>query len=79
MKDFHHPNVLGLLGVVFDTPDGVPFLVLPFMKNGNLKNYLKSHRVEASNFDTLPQVGKSFSGYHVYCTSVCVCLGPRAV
>ena len=56
MKDFHHPNVLGLLGVVFDTPDGVPYLVLPFMKNGNLKDYLKSRRVEASDIDTLPQV-----------------------
>ena len=59
MKDFHHPNVLGLLGVVFDTPDGVPCLVLPFMENGNLKDYLKSCRVEASDFDTLPQVGKN--------------------
>ena len=57
MREFHHPNVLGLMGVVFDTPDGVPYLVLPFMKNGNLKDYLKSRRVEVSDFDTLPQVG----------------------
>ena len=56
MKDFQHPNVLGLLGVVFDTPDGVPYLVLPFMKNGNLKDYLKSRRMKASDIDTLPQV-----------------------
>ena len=56
MKNFHHPNVLRLLGVVFDTPDGLPYLVLPFMKNGNLKDYLKSQRVEASDIDTLPQV-----------------------
>ena len=56
MKDFHHPNVLGLLGVVFDAPDGVPYLVLPFMKNGNLKDYLISHRVDDSDFNTLPQV-----------------------
>ena len=56
MKDFHHPNVLGLLGVVFDAPDGVPYLVLPFMKNGNLKDYLKSRRGDDSDFNTLPQV-----------------------
>jgi serine/threonine protein kinase len=49
MKDFNHPNVLGLLGVVFDTPDGVPYLVLPYMDNGSLKNYLKSSRVVASD------------------------------
>ena len=47
MKDFHHPNVLGLLGVVFDTPNGIPYLILPFMKNGCLKDYLKSIRVTA--------------------------------
>ena len=56
MKDFSHPNVLGLLGVVFDTPDGTPYLVLPFMENGNLKDYLKSERGKASNVGTLPQV-----------------------
>ena len=56
MKDFHHPNVLDLLGVVFDTPDGIPYLVLPFMKNGNLKDYLISRRVDDSDFNTLPQV-----------------------
>ena len=56
MKDFSHPNVLGLLGVVFDTPDGTPHLVLPFMENGNLKSYLKSKRENDSNVDTLPPV-----------------------
>ena len=56
MKDFHHPNVLGLLGVVFDSPDGVPYLVLPFMELGNLKDYLKSKRVHVTDFDTLPEV-----------------------
>ena len=59
MKDFHHPNVLGLLGVVFDSPDGVPYLVLPFMELGNLKDYLKSKRVHVTNFDTLPKVIKT--------------------
>ena len=56
MKDFSHPNVLGLLGVVFDTPDGTPYLVLPFMENGNLKHYLKSKREKVHDVNTLPQV-----------------------
>ena len=74
MKNFHHPNVLGLLGVVFDTPDGVPYLILPFMKNGNLKDYRKSRRVVASDFNTLPQVGlTSFSNSHISSIPMSVC------
>ena len=56
MKDFSHPHVLGLLGVVFDAPDGMPHLVLPFMENGNLKDYLKSKRGNTTSIDTLPKV-----------------------
>ena len=55
MKDFHHPHVLGLVGVVFDTPDGVPYLVLPFMELGNLKNFLKSRRIEGTINNELPE------------------------
>lgn len=56
MKDFNHPHVLGLVGVVFDSPDGLPRLVLPFMENGNLKDFLKSKRIEVTTVDTLPKV-----------------------
>ena len=56
MKDLHHPNILGLLGVVFDTPDGMPHLVLPFMEHGNLKKFLKTKRGNALNVDKLPEV-----------------------
>ena len=59
MKDFNHPNVLGLAGVCFDTPDGYPFLILPFMVNGSLKDYLRDSRVNLKNVDTFPQVKKS--------------------
>lgn len=57
MKDFDHPHILGLTGVCFDTPDGYPFLVSPFMVNGSLKSYLKKSRVHISNVDTYPKVG----------------------
>ena len=56
MKRFDHLNIVGLLGVCFDTPDGYPYLVLPFMANGNIRDYLKGKRVHLSDTDTLPEV-----------------------
>ncbi len=56
MKDFRHPNILELAGVCFDTPDGVPFIILPFMANGSLKDFLKKKRTHVINVDTLPEV-----------------------
>ena len=44
MLDFDHPNVLGLLGVCFDTDNGLPLIVLPYMANGDLKAYLQIQR-----------------------------------
>ena len=55
MKRFDHLNIVGLLGVCFDTPDGYPYLVLPFMANGNIRDYLKGKRVHLSDTDTLPE------------------------
>lgn len=41
MKEFDHPNVMGLIGLVF--PDHQPpQLILPFMCNGDLLQYLRS-------------------------------------
>ncbi len=56
MKDFSHPNILGLAGVCFDTLDGVPYILLPFMANGSLKDFLKKKRTHVTNVDTLPEV-----------------------
>ncbi|XP_064389307.1 epidermal growth factor receptor-like isoform X3 [Halichondria panicea] len=53
MKDFQHPNILGFFGVCFDTPDGAPYILLPYMANGNLKDYLKKKRTHVTNVDTL--------------------------
>ncbi|XP_064397110.1 tyrosine-protein kinase receptor UFO-like [Halichondria panicea] len=55
MKDFSHPNILGLAGVCFDTLDGVPYILLPFMANGSLKDFLKKKRTHVTNVDTLPE------------------------
>ena len=56
MKEFDHPNVLSVLGVSLnnDIDCGLPFIVLPFMANGDLKTYLKGKRL--NNADQLPEV-----------------------
>ena len=58
MKDFDHPNVLNVLGVGFNPDSGLPFVVLPFMVNGDLKTYLKS---KTATVDYLPEVSS-----HIY-------------
>ena len=50
MCDFDHPHVLGLVGICLDDSNS-PYLILPYMENGDLKNYLKSKRENV--FDTL--------------------------
>ena len=52
MLDFDHPNVLKLLGVCFDNQ--LPLIILPYMANGDLKNYLLTTRGEED--DMLPKV-----------------------
>ena len=60
MKNFDHPNVLHILGVGLDPDNGLPFIVLPFMVNGNLQMYLKSKRTKATNVDQLPEVCSTY-------------------
>ena len=43
MKDFQHPNVMSLIGVCLDAGPGVS-IVMPFMANGSLLDYLKRER-----------------------------------
>ena len=45
MKNFQHRNVMGMLGVCLDAGPA-PYLVLPFMTNGDLLSYLKTNREE---------------------------------
>ena len=43
MKDFQHSNVMSLIGVCLDAGPGVS-IVMPFMANGSLLDYLKKER-----------------------------------
>ena len=61
MKDFQHRNVMGLLGVCLDAGPA-PYLVLPYMANGDLLSYLKANReqlvlsAEAKENEVLQQI-----------------------
>ena len=39
MKDFRHRNVLQIVGVSFE-PDASPMVVLPYMANSDLRQYI---------------------------------------
>ena len=59
MKDFKHRNVLGLIGVSVGTEDdkAIPYIILPFMENGDLKGYLKEKRIKCGkDFNMLTKV-----------------------
>ena len=43
MKFFNHPNVLSLIGVCLDT-GAAPYIIMPYMANGSLQQYLKKER-----------------------------------
>ncbi|KAL4641274.1 tyrosine-protein kinase Mer [Arapaima gigas] len=48
MKDFHHPNVIRLLGVCLDMSSShfpKPMVILPFMKYGDLHSFLLRSRI----------------------------------
>ena len=45
MSNFHHPNVMKLIGVCIDMGES-PYIVMPYMTNGSLQSYLKKHRAE---------------------------------
>ncbi len=43
MQEFDHPHVMSLIGVCLDAGPGVS-MVMPFMANGSLLDYLKKER-----------------------------------
>ena len=56
MKAFKHPNVVELIGMCLDSPDGFPLMILPLYPHGNLKTYLQQKRKYNPFVTTLPEV-----------------------
>ena len=58
MKKLKHPNVLPVLGMCLESSheNGLPFMIMPFMLNGDLKSYLKKKRKKPGQVDQLPEV-----------------------
>ena len=44
MLSFDHPNVMSLIGVCLDGE--MPLLIMPFMSNGSILDYMKHHKEE---------------------------------
>ncbi|XP_064397449.1 uncharacterized protein LOC135344191 isoform X2 [Halichondria panicea] len=62
MQEFHHPHVMSLIGVCLDTGPGAS-MVMPYMTNGSLLDYLKKERcnldlTEGENSDKVFSVRK---------------------
>ena len=56
MCEFDHPHVLGLTGISLDANNS-PYLLLPFMENGDLREFLKIKRgTTMSNITSYPMV-----------------------
>ena len=55
MKQFSHPNVLSLIGVSIDD-ENIPAMILPYMKNGDVKSYLLASRASQPDVNTYPPV-----------------------
>ena len=44
MLSFEHPNVMSLVGVCVDGE--MPLLIMPFMSNGSVLEYIRDHKKE---------------------------------
>ena len=44
MLSFEHPNVMSLVGVCLDGE--MPLLIMPFMSNGSVLEYVRNHKQE---------------------------------
>ena len=56
IKCLKHPDIVQLIGLCLDTPDGLPMMILPLFSDGNLKIFLQKCRGFSPILDMLPEV-----------------------
>ena len=80
MEDLRHPNVMSLIGVHLDMRTGLS-IVMPFMANGNLLEYLKRERSsiyldDSAAVDKVSCLKTICSHFSSHLNSVCVIFVP---
>lgn len=66
MKDFHHPNVLTLIGICFNY-DAMPLVILPYMEHGDLLTYIRNEHEVSYEWGG----GGGRGNYYVISISIC--------
>ena len=61
MKELSHPNVMNLIGVCIDAGP-TPYIVLPYMANGDLLSYIRKQRnsLLVSSGDDIDKVSRIY-------------------
>ena len=76
MMNLTHPNVLTLRGVCIDRGP-VPYIILPYMANGSLLNYLKKNRTIFMLSDSSQVTNTSYNTFVTLAQNLCAlyCIG----
>lgn len=54
MISFDHPNVMSMIGICFDGQ--MPLLILPYMSEGSVLDYVKRHKEDLYISDYSPEI-----------------------
>ena len=71
MMDLEHPHVLNIIGVCLDAGPA-PYIVVPFMANGNLLTYIKGEK-DNLVFPDLSMVDSEPVSVHSHVSILCCC------